>query len=128
MGRKIKNPQVTKEDFLEKCEELHGQIYATCEALGISYKRYYNWRQEDPEFDKAIDGLQVQTARWIEQHLFTHIQEGNDKATMFYLKTNKYAKKIGYEVSQTITADVNSNQQLDIDAVIDNMKDNLVEE
>lgn len=127
MSRLIKNPQITKEDFLAKCEENDGQVYKTIEDLGISYSRYYNWQKDDEDFRHSIDMLQKATARYVERKLMENIANGNEKSITFYLKTNKHAREIGYENFQKVEADV-SGSQIDVEASLKKLAENAAEE
>lgn len=123
----IRNPQITKEDFLKKCEENHGQIYKTVEDLDIAYSRFRSWTLEDPAFKEAVENLQEATARFVERKLMDNIADGKEKSITFYLRTNKHARNIGYENFQKVEADL-SGSQIDVEASLKKLAENAAED
>lgn len=118
MGRAIKNPHITKEMFLEELERQKGSCYAAYNKLGLSYTRYYKWRKEDPEFDKACREMQNSMVEFAEQRMYDLIAEGNPVLLKFFLSARgNYAEKK--------QIDVNSSNTIDINAALSDIKEEL---
>lgn len=108
MARKIKNPEITKSMFLEELERQKGSCYAAYNKLGLPYGRYYKWRKEDPEFDKACAEMQNSMVEFAEQRMYDLIAEGNPVLLKFFLSARgNYTEKKQIEVNSTNTVDVN---------------------
>lgn len=116
--RKIKNPSITKQDFLEELERQNGNCYATYTKLGIPYNRYYDWRKTDPEFDEACEKMQQSTVKWVESKMFEMIANGNASLARFYLNC-----KGGYSEKKEIKLD--SNNTVDVNQTIEDIKNEL---
>lgn len=48
----------TKREIIEKIENRLGTIGEICDQAGIGRRSFYQWRDEDPEFKKAIERAQ----------------------------------------------------------------------
>lgn len=108
MGRKIKNPGITKQDFLEELERQHGNCYAAYTKIGLAYSRYYDWRQTDKEFDEACNKMQESAVKWVESKMFELIANGNAALTKFYLNCRgNYHEKKELKIDSNNTVDVN---------------------
>lgn len=119
MGRKIKNPEITKEDFLAELEKCHGNCYKAYNNIGLPYVRYYDWRKTDPEFDAACERLQLSMVKYAESKMFELIGEKNTAMIKFYLSSKgNYSEKKVLEVNSTNTVDINQT--------IEDIKEELV--
>lgn len=108
MARKIKHPEITKEDFLAELERQNGNCYGAYTKLGIAYSRYYDWRKTDPEFDAACEKLQQSMVKFVESKMFELINQGDRHLIKFYLSSKgNYTEKKQIEVNSTNTVDVN---------------------
>ena len=106
-GRKIKNPEITKEDFLKALEESNGNCYAAYTKIGLAYSRYYDWRKTDPEFDAACEKLQQSMVKFAESKMFELIGAGDRTMIKFYLNSRgSYTEKKEVKVESNNTVDV----------------------
>lgn len=81
-------------------------ITATCAALGIARKTFYEWREKRKKLAEALDAADESILDFAESKLVEHIQNNDVTALIFFLRTK--GKKRGY-VEKTET-DVNLNQ------------------
>lgn len=117
-GKKLKNPHLTKEDFLAELEKCHGNCYKAYSNIGLPYGRYYAWRKEDPEFNEACERLQQSMVKLAESKMFELINEGNPSMIKFYLNC-----KGNYNEKKEIKVD--STNVVDINKTISDIKDEL---
>lgn len=116
------NPEKDKKEFLEELIKKHGNCYACYTTMpNWSYTRFYNEQKNDPEFAKAINDIKMATIKWVEDKMFSAIEEGDRDMTKFFLRT-----QAGYSETQKIEANVTGG--LDIEAQIAEMKKALSEE
>ena len=80
-------------------------ITATCTALGISRKTFYEWREKKKKLAEALEEVDESILDWAENKLIQHIEDNDLQALIFFLKTK--GKKRGY-VEKT-ESDVNIN-------------------
>lgn len=118
MANHIKNPDITKQDFLEELERQNGNCYKAYTKLGLAYSRYYKWRKEDPEFDEACEKMQQSAVKWVESKMFEMIANGNATLAKFYLNC-----KGGYSEKKEIKLD--SNNTVDVNKTIEDIKKEL---
>lgn len=116
--RKTKAQLVSKEDFLEKLEEKHGNIYAAYTELGLYWKIINDWRDSDPDFEAAVVKIQKSGVTYAENKLWELIDKGDGKLLKFYL-----ACKGGYSEKKTIELD--SRSVIDVQSAIDSIKAEL---
>lgn len=119
-----KNLDITKEQFLELLEEKNGNLYATYTTLGLPYNRFARWREEDKDFDAAIEKIKNKTKQWVESKLFAFIEgsigdpQTQARMTQFYLKCQG-----GYTEKKEVT--LNSTNTVDINTALDEIKKDL---
>ena len=95
MAKKIDN----QNKFLSLFEKHATNIKRTCEAMGISRSRYYEWCKEDT-FKKQADDIAEGLIDDVESQLFMNINEGKEASIFFFLKTR--AKHRGYIEKQEV--------------------------
>lgn len=116
------DPEKDKKEFLEELVKQHGNCYACYTNMpNWSYNRFYTEQKSDPEFAAAIREIKMATIKWVEDKMFSAIEEGDKDMTKFYLRT-----QAGYSETQKIEANVSGG--LDIEAQIAEMKKALSEE
>ena len=124
-----KSLEVTKEQFLELLEKNNGNLYATYTALELPYNRFARWRDEDKDFDAAIEKIKNKTKQWVESKMFQFIDgtigdpQTQARMTQFYLKTQG-----GYSETKRVEADINTSGAVDVDATIKRIKEELESE
>lgn len=94
------------EKIVEIYEKKGCNITATCTALGIARKTFYEWREKKKKLAEALDAAEESILDFAESKLVEHIQNDDVTALIFFLRTK--GKKRGY-VEKTET-DVNLNQ------------------
>lgn len=82
-----------------------GNVSATCEALGIARKTFYEWKAKKKKLADALEEVDESLIDFAENKLMQHIQNDDLQATMFFLRTK--GRKRGY-VEKT-ESDVNIN-------------------
>ena len=83
-----------KAKFLELFPDLACNIQATCEAMKISRRTFYNWRADDEEFAEKIEDELEGMIDFAESKLMQNIKSGKEASVFFFLKTK--AKHRGY--------------------------------
>jgi hypothetical protein len=76
-------------------------IEVACSKAGIGKTSFYEWKNSDPEFTKAVDEAMKTGINFIsdiaESQLINFIKDGNFKAVAFWLKHNRserYGEKV----------------------------------
>lgn len=86
-----------KKEALELLQRTLGDVTTICDRIGISRQTFYKWRQNDPEFDAAVNDINERALDFVESQMFKGIKEGNAKLIMFYLmnkgRARGYAQK-----------------------------------
>ena len=85
-------------------------ISATCEAVGISRRLFYYWKERSAKFKEAIDDAEEQNIDMAETKLKRAVLDGDMTAIIFFLKTK--GKKRGYVEQIEQKVEVNPFQQL----------------
>lgn len=81
-------------------------ITATCTALGISRKTFYEWKEKKKKLSEGLEAAEEAIIDFAESKLVEHINNDDVQALIFFLRTK--GKKRGY-VEKT-EAEVNINQ------------------
>ena len=89
-----------KKAFVKAMGEVMGNITLACRAVGITRQTYYNWIDKDPEFRKECDSVNEEAIDFVENKLFSRINDNDTTAIIFYLKTK--GKGRGYIEKQDI--------------------------
>lgn len=97
---------ISIEDIVKMYEKKGCNITATCAALNISRKTFYEWKEKKKKLAEGLEEAEEAVLDWAESKLKDHIQNDDLQALIFFLKTK--GKKRGY-VEKTET-DVNINQ------------------
>lgn len=71
-----------------------GVVTQACNLVNIPRSTHYMWMQNDDDYRKAVDDIQEVALDFVESQLFKQIMNGEQAATIFYLKTK--GKKRGY--------------------------------
>lgn len=80
-------------------------ITATCTALGIARKTFYEWREKKKKLAEGLEAAEEAIIDFAESKLVEHINNDDVQALIFFLRTK--GKKRGY-VEKT-ESDVNIN-------------------
>lgn len=94
------------EKIIQVYEKKGCNITATCTALGISRKTFYEWKEKKKKLAEGLEEVDESILDWAESKLKEHIDSNDLQALIFFLRTK--GKKRGY-VEKT-EADVNINQ------------------
>ncbi|MDD3404961.1 MAG: hypothetical protein PHH23_01665 [Paludibacteraceae bacterium] len=89
MGQRVSKTRVAELFAKKGCN-----IYATCEAAGISRRTFYNWLNRDKKFSQLIEDSQEALLDAAESKLISKINDGDTTSIIFFLKTK--GKKRGY--------------------------------
>lgn len=78
-------------------------ISATCSALNITRKTFYQWREKYPKLNELLKEAEESIIDFAESKLLNNIQEGDTTSLIFFLKTK--GKHRGYveKVEQDVT-------------------------
>jgi len=76
-----------KGEFLKAYEECHAIISTACDMVGLDRGTIYNWRKEDPDFERALKDAEERQIDFVEGKLMSLVDSGDSTATIFYLKT-----------------------------------------
>ena len=99
-----KNIPINK--IVEIYEKNGCNITATCSAIGISRKTFYEWKKRKMKLADGLEAADEAILDFAESKLVDHIKNNDVQALIFFLKTK--GKKRGY-IEKTET-DVNINQ------------------
>lgn len=113
--------EVLKKEFIQAMEDSMGMLTTSCRRVGITKETISNWREKDADFDQKIKEIYDRRLDFVEGELFKKIREGNTASILFYLKCRG-----GYKETKSI--EVEQKGQLDVDATIDLMKEQLKDE
>ncbi len=111
----IKARQVKeKEALLEQLKKYPIQLLA-CEKVGVGKATYYRWRNEDPEFAKAVEDAMAEGDEFIndmsEHQLLSLIKDKHWPAILYRLnKCHPKYNKIKVEISMPIEVEFRHNQ------------------
>lgn len=94
------------EKIIQIYEKKGCNITATCSALGISRKTFYEWKEKKKKLAEGLEAAEEAIIDFAESKLVEHINNDDVQALIFFLRTK--GKKRGY-VEKT-EADVNINQ------------------
>lgn len=94
------------EKIVEIYEKKGCNITATCTALGISRKTFYEWKEKKKKLAEGLEAAEEAIIDFAESKLVEHINNDDVQALIFFLRTK--GKKRGY-VEKT-ESDVNINQ------------------
>ena len=94
------------EKIIQIYEKKGCNITATCTALGISRKTFYEWKEKKKKLAEGLEAAEEAIIDFAESKLVEHINNDDVQALIFFLRTK--GKKRGY-VEKT-EADVNINQ------------------
>lgn len=100
--RRRTQTDIRKKAMLEALEKSLGIVAPACVAAGVGRSTFYEWMDEDPEFRKAVEGMQDIALDFAETKLMKRIKDESDTAIIFYLKTK--GKRRGYIERQEIDA------------------------
>ena len=94
------------EKIIQIYEKKGCNITATCTALGIARKTFYEWREKKKKLAEGLEAAEEAIIDFAESKLVQHINNDDVQALIFFLRTK--GKKRGY-VEKT-ESDVNINQ------------------
>ena len=102
-----------KKELLGLLQKSLGNVAAACEKVGISRATFYEWRQKDEKFDKAVHEINERALDFVEEKLFAGIRAGNAKLIIFYLvnrgRSRGYSRKPEDLNPEPGTAEANAN-------------------
>lgn len=97
--------------FLDRFVQKAGIISHICREVGISRQRYYQWREEDPEFVKNVEIIKEDLNDYVESQLFKLISEGVPSAIIFHVKCKMkdrgYVERMEHDVRGTLFENIN---------------------
>jgi len=92
---------IRTEDYIAAIHNSRGLLTHAADALGVTRGAIYQAAKKHPEIQKAIEDARERTTDLAVGKLFQKINEGDNTAILFYLKTQ--AKKRGYVERQEVT-------------------------
>ena len=97
-------------DMMRKDETLG--FSETCNILQISRRTVHSWREKDTEFNQAIKDMLEDTKNLTldraEKTIFMKVKEGDEKSSMFYLRSRPESRARGWDFTN-----VNNKDQSD---------------
>lgn len=110
-----------KKTFLKHYEESLGLQYLSAKKAKVSVQTINTWRKNDPEFDEAIKDIDERVAENVVGILMQNVMAGDRASIFFWLKCKRHW-------SETHKVEVENKNAIDINAVINEMKDELINE
>ena len=86
--------KITSEQIVEVYLKKGCNVSATCTALGIARKTFYEWKNERPELSEKISDADEALIDFTESKLMNNIEQGDNTCIIFFLKTK--GRKRGY--------------------------------
>lgn len=107
-----------KEEFLRAYEESMGLQYSAARRAGVTVDTINAWRKKDKKFDAAIKEIDEHTADMVVGKLMQNIMDGDRASLFFWLKCRRHW-------SETHKVEVEQKGDIDINAVINDLKETL---
>lgn len=92
-----------KKKVLEALQNNAGNITKACEDAGFAVSSFYNWKNTDEEFRKAVEEIDNVQFAFVEGKLLELVDNLNPTAVIFYLKTK--GKDRGYKETSEVKLD-----------------------
>jgi hypothetical protein len=122
---KLNKMELKKKSFLDSYRKAFGNISIACKSVEISRGTYYNWKESDAEFAKALEQVEPdeEFIDFTENALYKKIKDGDTTAIIFALKTK--GKKRGYVERQELVHEIERPifKEIDLDVSEDNGTD-----
>lgn len=80
--------RIKKEWFLETFAQQMGSILHTCQIVGIERRTFYNWRNDDSEFRRALEQTKIQRNDMAESVLIELVREKDPSSVRYFLDRN----------------------------------------
>ena len=96
-----KRTRMGKERVLKALEASLGIVTTACKEADVTRASFYDWKEKDPEFSKAVDDIEDVALDFAESMLLQNIKGKKETSIIFYLKTK--GKKRGYIERQEVT-------------------------
>lgn len=89
-----------------------GNVTQTCNLVGLDRSTFYEWKEKDKEFKKAIEEAQPKERflDFLESKAVKRINDGSDSVLIFALKTK--AKSRGWVEKQEIELSGNKDKPI----------------
>ncbi|MCM1361749.1 MAG: phBC6A51 family helix-turn-helix protein [Clostridiales bacterium] len=91
------------ETIIKVYEKKGCNVTATCDALGISRRTFYKWRESNKKLVEQLDAANEAIIDFAESKLIEHIQNNDVQALMFFLRTKGKARGYVEKVEQQVT-------------------------
>jgi len=98
------------EKIIQVYEKKGCNITATCTALGISRKTFYEWKEKKKKLAEGLEEVDESILDWAESKLKEHIDNNDLQALIFFLRTK--GKKRGYVEKTETDVNINAFEQL----------------
>lgn len=89
-----KRGKISNKLIVSTYEKKGCNVSATCVALGIERRTFYNWRQKYPALDEKLKEAEESIIDFTESKLVEKVNDGDITAIIFMLKTR--GKRRGY--------------------------------
>lgn len=86
--------KIPRETIVEVYRKKGCNISATCLALGIARKAFYNWKNKDEKLREMLEEAEEALLDFAESKLMDNINKGDTTSLIFFLKTK--GKRRGY--------------------------------
>jgi len=106
-----------QEAFLKALEASAGNITEACRKVKIARQTFYNWRENNKDFNQAVEDVQESLLDFAESKLMELISAGNVTAIIFFLKTRGRSR--GYSEKDPESFNPFRNQTIEILRVVD---------
>lgn len=93
-----------KEEVLTALENRLGVVTIACKEAGVSRSQFYEWKQTDPAFAKAVEDIQEVALDFVEHKLFKNITAGDTQSILFYLRSK--GGKRGYAERHEVKVEI----------------------
>lgn len=105
---------MAKNISIEKIAEVYSKkgcnVTATCAALGIARKTFYEWKSKKKKLADLIEEADESIIDFAESKLIEHINDGDIQSLIFFLRTK--GKKRGYVEKSETDLNINHFEEL----------------
>ncbi|MDA7640570.1 hypothetical protein N8787_02940 [Opitutaceae bacterium] len=127
--RRIAKTADLKTQLLKEYGSSFWNVSVACRKVGVSRSVFNEFKEKDPGFRDALEELEEAKLDWVELHLFSLINDGNQRAIRFYLSMDCSRRKSVRESGERLlesprVPETEPPSKEEIQAIIDKLRRN----
>ena len=107
-----------KEQILDGMSKNLGIVTHVLKQVDVSYNTYKKWLDDDEEFKKEVEYIDISTIEWVSSKLYENIKN-NDKISIIYFLKSK-GKKFGWAERTEINQTTKFEEPLKLNIIVPN--------